>query len=624
MSKQRIQELESKIIEARDNYYNHTPTISDQVFDAWIDELRGLDPANASITAIGAPVVPSEWLKAKHQIPMGSLDKVNLPEELSKWALDVANNDKLFVTEKLDGLSIELIYENGNFKQAITRGNGEIGEDISVNVVKMKGVPHRLPSKFTGSVRGEIFMKKSVHTKHFSDKANPRNAASGTSKRLDGQGTEYLDVFVYQVLGDVDLSTEVEQFKWCLNNGFSVPNYWLFSSVKEVTEHWREYQDTKRNELDYDIDGLVVRVNDLAKQMLLGDVNLRPKGARAFKFDNEARESIVRDIHWQIGNSGRLTPVATVDPVMLVGATVSRASLYNLAYINELGIDIGATVLVARANDVIPRIEEVIKGTGTVSKAPTHCPECAGKVEMHGENLVCTNTNDCQSQILGKIENWVSELNLLEWGNALLERLVQSGKVKTIADLYTLSVDDLASIDRMGKKSAKKCYDILHCNKELPLETFLGGLSIPMIGASTIKLIMAHGWSDLKTFFTKNAVDFEKVAGVGPVKAASLRIGLRENQQLILDLLKVGVSIKKKVEGKLSNKSICFTGSMVNKRPVLEKMAADAGADVKNSVSKGLNILVIADPNSTSSKAVTARKLGTTLLSEEDFLKLIS
>lgn len=629
MSKDRIKELADKIITARNDYYNNESKVSDKVFDAWVDELKDLDPNNKAVTAIGASVAPTEWKKAKHQIPMGSLDKLNLPEELIKWSNDLPSKEHLFLTEKLDGLSIELIYENGKFAQAITRGDSIWGEDITANVIKMNGVLLKLSSNFTGSIRGEIIMKKSVHQKHFSDKANPRNAASGTCKRLDGAGSEHLDVFVYQVLGDVDFKTEEDQFKWLINNDFIVPNYWvfknsdIFANAKEVSSHWRDYQDNKRDGLDYDIDGLVVRLNDLAKQMALGDINLRPKGARAFKFDNEARESVIRDIHWSIGNSGRLTPVATVDPVMLVGAQVSRASLYNIAYINQLGVDIGATVLVARANDVIPRIEEVIKSTGTVCKPPTVCPDCGGKVELQGENLMCTNSTKCLAQVTGRVKNWVSELNLLEWGETLLDRLVESGKVKTIADLYTLSVDDLASIDRMGKKSAKKCYDILHSNKELSLETFIGALSIPMIGSSTIKLIIGHGWSDLQTLFTKNASDFEQVAGVGPIKAASLRIGLRDNQELISDLLKVGVTIKKKVEGKLTNKSICFTGAMVNKRPVLEKMASDAGADVKNSVSKGLSILVIADPNSTSSKAVAALKLGTQLISEEDFLKIV-
>ena len=254
---------------------------------------------------------------------------------------------------------------------------------------------------------------------------------------------------------------------------------------------------------------------------------------------------------------------------------------------------------------------------------PTNCPTCNSILLMSGEYLLCNN-NNCKSRVIGKILIWIKELNILEWGNTLIQRLVESGKVKTVVDLYALSVDDLASIDRMGQKSAKKCYDILHSNKDMPLEIFLGGLSIPMIGASSIKLIMGHGCSDLQTFFTKNATDFEQVAGVGPVKAASLRTGLQDNKELISGLLKAGITIKKKVKGKLSNKSICFTGAMLNKRPVLEKMAADAGADVKNTVSKGLSMLVISDPNSQSSKAVGARKLGVQLISEEDFINIIT
>lgn len=624
MSQLRIQDLEKKIIAARHDYYNGQPTVSDKIFDAWIDELKSLDAKNKAVTSVGAPVVATEWKKARHQMPMGSLDKVNLPEELSKWAIEAGLNEPLLVTEKLDGLSIELVYENGCFKQGITRGDGEIGEDITVNVARMKGVVPKLKSDFTGSVRGEIIMLKSVHTKHFSEKANPRNAASGTCKRLDGVGVEHLDVFVYQVLGDVDFKTESEQFSWCIDNKFTVPNFWTFKSDKDVNAHWRDYQDSKRDKLDYDIDGLVVRVNDLAKQMAMGDKDMRPKGARAFKFDNEARESVIRDIAWQVGNSGRLTPVATVDPVMLVGATVTRASIYNMSYISELGLDVGATVLVARANDVIPRIEEVIKGTGTVAKPPAYCPECAGHTEMQGENLVCTNSASCPAQVVGRVKNWIKELNILEWGDTLIQRLVESGKVKTVADLYRLSVDDLSSIDRMGKKSAQKCYDLLWASKEVPLEVFLGALSIPMIGQSTIKLIMGSGCDTLERFGQLNAAAFEQVAGVGPIKAKSLADGLKNNQVLILDILSTGVLIKVRTVGALTGSSICFTGAMQNKRPVLEKMAADAGGDVKSSVGKGLTYLVIADPNSTSSKAVAARKLGTKLLSEDEFIKMVS
>jgi len=554
---------------------------------------------------------------------MGSLDKVNLPAELTKWAHDHAPKEALFVTEKLDGLSIEVIYEHGSLVQAITRGDGETGEDITVNVAKMGGVHSHLKHRFTGSLRGEIIMFKSTHKQHFADKANPRNAASGTSKRLDGVGVDKLNIIFYQVLGDVDFKTEEAQFQWLLKQDLDTPNFWVFKNDSEVNDHWRTYQDTDREKLDYDIDGLVIRLNNMEKQIALGEKDLRPKGAIAFKFDNEARESILRDIIWQVGNSGRLTPVATVDPVTLVGATVTRASLYNLSYIEELGLDIGATVLVARANDVIPRIEEVIKGTKSVAKPPKHCPECQGVVRMDGENLVCTNTEHCRAQIIGRIKNWIKELNLLEWGDTLVEKLVDAKKVKNIADLYKLKVDDIANLDRLGDKTAKKVLDILWANKEVNLEVFLGALSIPMIGQSTIKAIMNAGCDDLTKFRQLGAAQFEQVPGVGPTKAKFLADGLKHNQKLITTLLDNGVEIKAKIIGTMTGKSVCFTGSMKTKRPVLEKMASEAGADVKSSVGRGLTYLVIADPSSTSSKAQAARKLGTTLISEEDFLDLV-
>jgi len=623
MSPNRIKELETKIFQARNDYYNGNSTVSDKAYDAWVDELRLLDPSNKAVTAIGAPVVPSEWTKAKHQIPMGSLDKVNLPAELTKWAHDHAPKEALFVTEKLDGLSIEVIYEHGSLVQAITRGDGETGEDITVNVAKMGGVHSHLKHRFTGSLRGEIIMFKSTHKQHFADKANPRNAASGTSKRLDGVGVDKLNIIFYQVLGDVDFKTEEAQFQWLLKQDLDTPNFWVFKNDSEVNDHWRTYQDTDREKLDYDIDGLVIRLNNMEKQIALGEKDLRPKGAIAFKFDNEARESILRDIIWQVGNSGRLTPVATVDPVTLVGATVTRASLYNLSYIEELGLDIGATVLVARANDVIPRIEEVIKGTKSVAKPPKHCPECQGVVRMDGENLVCTNTEHCRAQIIGRIKNWIKELNLLEWGDTLVEKLVDAKKVKNIADLYKLKVDDIANLDRLGDKTAKKVLDILWANKEVNLEVFLGALSIPMIGQSTIKAIMNAGCDDLTKFGQLGAAQFEQVPGVGPTKAKFLADGLKHNQKLITTLLDNGVEIKAKIIGTMTGKSVCFTGSMKTKRPVLEKMASEAGADVKSSVGRGLTYLVIADPSSTSSKAQAARKLGTTLISEEDFLDLV-
>jgi len=624
MLNDRVQELAYKINKARNEYYNLAPQVKDNVFDAWVDELKSLDPNHPAITAIGFPIVTSEWKKAKHKIPMGSLNKVNSPSELSKWASEIVSSDGWFCVEKLDGLSINCVYENGKLVQAISRGNGEEGEDIYANVIKMGGIRFRLMnSTFSGSLRGEIILKKSKHQKYFSDKANPRNAASGVSKRLDGVGVEHLDILLYQVIGDVDFETEIEQFRWLKNYGFNTPNYWLFNNVDEVNVHWRDYQDSKRDKLDYIIDGLVVRVNALSDQAILGEKDLRPKGALAFKFDNESRETIVRDIIWQVGNSGRLTPVAVIDPVNLVGATISRASLYNLSYIQDLGLDIGAKVLVSRRNDVIPRVEEVIEGVGTIACVPKYCPECASELQMIGENCNCMNMVLCPAQVVGRIKNWISGLNLLDWGDILISRLVETKRVNTIADLYKLTVDDLASLDRMGKKSAKKCYDILWANNEIPLDVFLGSLSIPMIGSSMIRLIMNAGIDNLDKFFQVNVQHLEQIVGVGPVKAKLLVDGLNVNKELIGDLLKNGVKMKEKKIGSLSGTTICFTGKAEHKRADLEKMAADAGADVKSAVGPKLSYLVIADVNSTSSKAVTARKLGTKLISEQEFLNLL-
>lgn len=629
MSKARIKELEGLILDARNHYYNGSPVVSDRVFDAWIGELRELAAKSPAIVNVGAPVAPSVWKKAKHDIPMGSLDKVNTPDELRKWVSDTCNSDDLFVSEKLDGISIELVYEEGMLVQGITRGDGETGEDITVNVVKMGGVPRSLSQTFNGSFRGEIILTKTNHQKHFSDKANPRNAASGVAKRLDGVGVENLDVLLYQVIGDIDFKTEEEQFNFLLKMGCKTPNFKVLPhsakvpAVELAVQGWTEYQKTFREKLDYDIDGLVIRINDLAKQLGLGDKDLRPLGAIAFKFENEARESEIKDIIWQVGNSGRLTPVAIVDPVKLVGATVTRASIYNVAYIEELQLDIGAKVLVARANDVIPRIEELIKGTGKVAQPPPVCPVCGGKLVMDGENLSCTNVDNCKAQIVGRVKNWVSELNVLELGDTLIEKLVEAGLVKDAADLYTLTVKDIANLDRMGDKSAQNVYDSLWKNNPVALELFLGALSIPMIGSSTIKLLIDAGHDSLDSIMNMTDAQMESIKGLGPVKAKSLFLGLKKNAALIKRLLDNGVKIKDKIIGSLNGKSFCFTGSMKNKRPVLEQMVVDAGGSVKSSVGKGLTFLVIADVNSTSSKAVAARKLGTVLISEDDFLKMV-
>ena len=350
-----IKELADKIIKARNDYYNHQSTCSDVVFDAWVDELTKLDPDNKAVTAIGAPVAVNEWEKVAHDIPMSSLNKVNTPDELRAWVKECSAHE-VFMTEKLDGLSINTIWEKGLLVKALTRGDGSIGENITINVGRMKGIPKKLKKSFTGSLRGEIILRKSDHKKHFSEYSNPRNAASGIAKRYDSEGSEHLSVLMYQASVE-DFNTEKEQFLYLTSLGVEVPHYNVYKNVDDAIKEWKRYQDDVRESLDYEIDGLVCRVNKMNDQLALGEKNHRPKGAIAFKFAAETRETTLRNIVWQVGNTGRLTPVGIIDPVEICGATIERASLHNAKRVQELKLWKNCKVLISRRNDVIPFIE---------------------------------------------------------------------------------------------------------------------------------------------------------------------------------------------------------------------------------------------------------------------------
>jgi DNA ligase (NAD+) len=630
----RADDLEVRISEWRIAYEKGSPLVPDEVYDAAQDELRALRPDSPELKAIGAAPV-SEWEKVSHGVPMGSLDKVNLPVELLRWVegtgLPVTDPSwkHLFWTEKLDGISIHLQYRAGQFVRAITRGDGTTGEVITPNVRKMKGIVHEIPG-FSGSIRGEIVLLKSDLTKHFPGYANTRNTASGVSKRYDHQGSEHLTVITYAVL-DSDLpeatvhnhGTEEAQFDWLKAQGFIVPTYETASSVAEVNNVWAWYQESGRDALDYDIDGLVVRINRLDLQYGLGEKDGRPLGAVAFKFAPITRESTVEKFEWQVGASGRITPVAVFTPVNVLGATITNASVYNIAEIRKLNINVGSRVLVARANDVIPKILAGLDNpTGKPALPPSQCPVCGFQTEMEGEYLICPNTAGCPAQAVGRMERYIKSLDIKEWGEVLIEKLVESGKVKSVPDLYRLTAKDLAELDRVSEQVGQKLLKILWDKNPIPMENLLGALSIPGCASSTIRMVMDAGFDSWDKFRKLDVPAFNRVPGLGPVKSQTLADWIRERGILVDQLLGLGVKVKEVVKGGLTGKSFCFTGSMTRKRGDLEAMVTAAGGVVKGSVGKGLSYLVIADPNSTSSKAVAARKNGTQCISEEDFVRM--
>jgi DNA ligase (NAD+) len=636
VSKKELKELLEQIDNCDEEYYNNNnKLIQDPEYDILKVQLRTMyinfiqknksDKSFAAkiedaLSRVGAPPPKDgKWPKVEHEVSMPSLNKVNIPDEFIKWSSTRCNSEFL-ITEKLDGISISLKYDNGKFVQGSTRGSGEIGEDISRNVIKMQGVPLELNNNFTGYIRGEIILRHSDWKEHFPEMANPRNASSGIAKRIDGQGVQHLSVIAYTIEGK-DFDYEEQAFNYIENLGFDIPNY-IIGSSDIVLKQWQEYMNRKREKLNYDIDGLVIRINNRSVQFALGEENHRPNGSVAFKFEAPEAETIIRNIVCQVGDSGQITPVAEFDEVELMGAKIKRASLHNFTIVKELKINIGSRVVVSRRNDVIPYIEKVINGNDKYFNSPCKCPICSVNIIESGEYIKCPN-NDCPSKVIGRLNKWISELGILEWGESILVKLIDSGLVKDVDDLYKLSVDDISKLDRMGQKSAENLINELNKFKSIYLENLIGGLCIDGVATSTAKSIISEGYDTLLKIYKLSINELENIPGLGEKKALIFYNGIHKNEERINRILAAGVSLKEKIKGNLSGKSFCFTGKSEIPRAKLQKMVIDTGGEIKKTVSKDLDYLVMESSNSTSSKAEAARKNNITLISEKQFLEMV-
>lgn len=354
----RIRDLKVRVKAAQDAYYNLSPIMSDQEFDALADELRTLEPEATEVLSVGAPVPSlSVWDKVRHEIPMGSLGKVNSRQDLVNWANGTGANI-FHITHKIDGSSMELIYKAGKLKKCVTRGDGVIGEDVTVNVTQIPDVPSDLGISIDAIIRGEIVMMKSVFDQSYAKEyANPRNTAAAKVREKKGGGTACRDLsfLAYGLKTDDQPRTMHYMAIWLKNHGFQIPE----GCAGNIESILQVYEATviKRKTIPYEIDGMVVSVNDLEKLEDLGSLNMRPRGQIAWKFDAEMRETKVQDVVWQVGPTGRICPVAKVEPVNIGGVTITSVSLHNLSLFRSLRLSEGCRVLVSRRNDVIPYIE---------------------------------------------------------------------------------------------------------------------------------------------------------------------------------------------------------------------------------------------------------------------------
>ena len=639
----RIAALAELLGRYKDAYYNGTPLVSDAAYDQLEDELRALDPKHALLASVGAPVpararsraagaAVSEWEKAQHKIPMGSLNKAVDEAEFHAWVArceEHAAREKLpkvqgdlFVTEKLDGISLEVIYEDGVLTEAITRGDGQVGERITANVVRMKGVLPRLKERLNISVRGEIILKLSDMKRSFPNASNARNMASGTAKRFDGAGCEHLTVLFYDLEGE-DAAHEVQKFARLQQLGFETPNLYP-TDLAGALQLYQQYAASKRAALDYEIDGLVIRCNPVRTQALLGELGGRPRAAVALKFASQTKVTRLNRIVWDTGDSGRVTPIAEFDMVWIGGAHLERASLHNISNVKALGISEGDEILVSRRNDVIPQVEEVVVKHGPPAVIPTTCGVCGSKLVTEGEFISCRNS-ECRAVVEGRIKNWVEAQDVHDFGGHIIGELVRARLVKEPSDLYKLKYQDVARLEHMGEVSAKKILANLRAKLPLTLPLFLASLGIEHVGVLTAKLIVSNGFDTLDKLRAATEAQLTAIPGLGPSKARVVVAGLKARSAEIDRLLAVGVvPVAPSHGGPLAGLSFCFTGALSRPRKEFEDVVEKHGGTLLSGVTKDLKYLVMSDPNSGSSKAEKARKYGTKCIDEAEFSRLVA
>lgn len=618
--------------DATSAYYQGNPTMTDAEFDNIVNRLKKDDPDHPFLKRIGAPVPGKQ--KAKHKIPMGSLDNANNTQEFMAWlpkGLDIS------LSHKLDGSSLELIYDNGSFIQAITRGDGDEGEDVTRNVLKSGNIPLSIHESIT-SVRCECLIHIDDWQKHFKGDANPRNSAAGTLRRHDGHNTQYLRFYAFDALIDNDRASKPMRENAKTENGilrilsdlFKTPcDMYTESSDTACLIKWCKTEESYRDKIPYEIDGIVAKVNHRGKSKNLGSRNGRPKGQIAFKFKPRGGETVLRKVTWQVGHTGALTPVGEVDPVSVGGTTIRSVTLCNMDEIQRLGVAIGDTVEIIRAGDVIPKLSGLKRKADCRHQIspPTKCPECGSSVTQNGARIFCSN-DQCPAKLSSRVMTWIKKRNILNLGVGL----VAAANIKSIYGLYTMRLKDWANVGvgngRFGEKRAAKIMEALEKSKSVSLSDFLGSIGITGVGRSlAAELCDGLRLRTLNDIFALTPPQIAEQEKFGVVRADDFWCWLRKYRKEIVELASI-MNFKNELEevggdGVFDGEVLCFTGKSPKPRSEMQSLAQSAGGSISNSVSSKTTILVIADIDSTSSKAIKAREFGIRLMSPGDFLSQI-
>ena len=660
-TKERIEKLRSLIAHHQNLYHTlDAPEISDAVFDALVHELASLEkkfpdlakPDSPTQRVGGQPL--KQFQKVQHVSRMYSLNDAFSQEDVREWLgrlanLDVKNIPEFYCDLKMDGLAVELKYVNGVFAQGSTRGDGLIGEDITQNIKTIEAIPLKLhleaqPPSGEIYVRGEVFLTKKEFARINKEQekkggklyANPRNTAAGSLRQLDPSITasRKLNFYAYDLIG-IDNKVKTKQDKYQALNAWGVatnPNSKIVHSIEEI-QKYRDYWEKERGQLDYELDGVVISINDNQLYERAGFVGKAPRGGIAYKFAPKEAQTIVEDIQVQVGRTGVLTPVAHLKPVSIGGTTVSRATLHNIDEIQRLGLKIGDTVMVGRAGDVIPDILQVLPVMRTGREKDFHlpikCPICNTPIKKEAEQVAsyCPNT-DCPARQRETIYHFCSRnaLNIDGVGPAIVDALMDAGLVQDYADLFSLKIEDLQNLDRFAEVSSANVIKAIANRKKVPLARFVYGLGIMHVGEETARVLAQH-FRTLDKIISATEEELTAVEDVGPVVAQSITEWFKRpyHRNILKKFDKAGVKIiedKGKIKGKLFGQTFVITGTLdsMSREEAGQKIRA-LGGKVSSSVSQETSAVIAgADPGSKYDKA---QKLDVKILSEKEFLEMI-
>jgi DNA ligase (NAD+) len=664
--------IEKEITELRDQIRHHEhryyvlddPEVSDFEFDKLMQHLKALEAQHPELVTPDSPTqrvggAPAgEFPKVRHPAPMMSLDNTYSVDDLRDFdrrVRELAGRDQVeYVAElKLDGLSMALTYQDGEFVRGVTRGDGEVGEDVTPNIRTIRSVPLRIESKklkLIGDpprfeVRGEVIMTRKAfeHTNAQREAAgepkfaNPRNSAAGSIRQLDPRvvAERKLDMFVYylQVNGAEPLREHTQALETLSKMGFKVNPHWkrcpAFEDLLSYIQEW----ETKRDHLDYEIDGIVIKVNDTRLWQELGATAKSPRWAVAYKYPARQATTRVNDIRAQVGRTGTLTPVADLEPVDVGGVTVSHATLHNMDEIERLDVKIGDTVLIQRAGEVIPQVVKVVKAAadGREFVMPKKCPVCGGEVHRaEGEVAYRCVNSACPAKLKESLLYFAGRraMNIDGLGDALVDQLVDKGLVHDVADLYSLTHQQLADLERMGDKSAQNLLDEIDRSRQAELARVIFALGIRFVGERTGQLLANH-FGSLDKLAKATQEELVEAEEVGPRVAEAIQefFAEKRNREVVEKLRKAGLRFEqeqiRKREGKLTGKQFVLTGTLPTlTRDQAKQMIEENGGRVVGSVSKKTDYVIVgADAGSKLDKA---RSLGIKTLDEAGFRKLFS